>query len=108
MKMKLLKKVNKQVNKCYELYGKYASFSEAMAILEEEHRELWQEHSKHQLDFDRIEAEIVDNIMKNGTNIKMIDGSEKKFKNIYLFESESFKDLEYVFYKYIFFFSVNT
>ena len=31
----------------------------------------------------------------------MIDGSEKKFKNIYLFESDSFKDLEYVFYKYI-------
>ena len=54
----------------------------------------------------KLVSEIVDNIykdfeMKNGTNIKMIDGSEKKFKNIYLFESDSFKDLEYVFYKYI-------
>lgn len=58
----LLNKVNIQVNKCYEKYSSYASFSEAMAVLEEEHRELWQEHSKHQLDFDRIEAKIVDNI----------------------------------------------
>ncbi len=54
----------------------------------------------------KLISEIVDNIykdfeMKNQTNIAMHDGSEKKFKNIYLFESESFKDLEYVFYKYI-------
>lgn len=59
----LLNKVNAQVEKCYEWYGSYASFSEAMAVLEEEHRELWEEHRKHQLDFDRIEAEIVDNIV---------------------------------------------
>lgn len=59
----LLNKVNTQIEKCYEKYGSYASFSEAMAVLEEEHKELWQEHSKHQLDFDRIEAEIIDNIV---------------------------------------------
>ena len=58
----LIDKVNAQIEKCYNKYGSYASFSEAMAVLEEEHRELWQEHSKHQLDFDRIEAEIIDNI----------------------------------------------
>ena len=59
----LLDKVNEQIKKCYEKYGEYVSFSEAMAVLEEEHKELWEEHSKHDLDFDRIEAEIIDNVV---------------------------------------------
>ena len=63
MDIKLLNKINAQLQKCYDKYGDYYSFSEAMAVLEEEHRELWDEHRKHQLDFDRIEAEIVDNIV---------------------------------------------
>ena len=62
MNKDLLNKIKTQVEKCYNKYGSYDSFSEAMAVLEEEHKELWQEHSKRQLDFDRIEAEIVDNI----------------------------------------------
>ena len=59
----LLNKISEQMDKCYERYGSYTSFSEAMAVLHEEHNELWQEHSKHELDFDRIEAEIIDNIV---------------------------------------------
>ena len=59
----LLDKVNTQLQKCYDKYGDYYSFSEAMAVLYEEHNELWKEHSKHELDFDRIEAEIIDNIV---------------------------------------------
>lgn len=58
----LLNRVSEQVEKCYERYGDYASYSEAMAVLHEEHNELWQEHAKHELDFKRIEAEIIDNI----------------------------------------------
>lgn len=59
----LLDKVNAQLQKCYDKYGDYYSFSEAMAVLHEEHNELWKEHSKHELDFDCIEAEIIDNIV---------------------------------------------
>lgn len=61
--IELLNKVNAQLKDCYNKHGDYASYSEAMAILHEEHNELWLEHSKHNLDFDRIEAEIIDNIV---------------------------------------------
>ena len=60
MNIDVLNKVTEQVNKCYEKYGEYASFSEAMSILQEEIWELWEEHRKHELDFNRIESEIID------------------------------------------------
>ena len=60
MNIDLLNKVTEQLNNCYEKYGNYASFSEAMSILREEFEELWAEHKKHNLDFQRIEAEIID------------------------------------------------
>ena len=54
----------------------------------------------------KLISETVDNIykdyeMKIGTNITMKDKTVKEFKTIYLFESDAFKDLELVFYKYI-------
>ena len=61
--IELLNKINSQLDKVREKYGDYASFSEAMAVLHEEHNELWKEHSKHKLDFDRIESEIIDNLV---------------------------------------------
>ena len=60
MNRELLNKVSEQVSKCRNKYGDYASFSEAMSILREEFEELWAEHKKHNLDFQRIESEIVD------------------------------------------------
>lgn len=58
-----LNKINAQLEECYDKYGEYFSFSEAMAVLHEEHNELWQEHSKHELNFNRIKEEIIDNIV---------------------------------------------
>lgn len=60
MNIKLLNKVSEQIRQCREKYGNYASFSEAMSILREEFEELWAEHKKHNLDFQRIESEIID------------------------------------------------
>lgn len=58
----LLNKVSEQVEKCYERYGEYSSFHESMSVFREENEELWDECKKHELDFKRIEAEIIDNI----------------------------------------------
>lgn len=60
MNIDLLNRVTEQINDCYEKYGDYASFSEAMSIFREEFEELWSEHKKHNLDFQRIESEIID------------------------------------------------
>ena len=60
MNIKLLNKVSEQIRQCREKYGNYASFSEAMSILREEFEELWAEHKRKQLDFERIEEEICD------------------------------------------------
>ena len=54
----------------------------------------------------KLISETVDNIykdyeMKLGTDITMKDNSIKQFKTIYLFETDAFRDLELVFYKYI-------
>ena len=35
--------MNQQVSECYNKYGKYASFHEAMAVFQEEVEELWNE-----------------------------------------------------------------
>lgn len=56
-------KVSKQLNDCYKKHGNYASFSEAMSVLREEFEELWDEHKKKELNFDRIESEIIDNLV---------------------------------------------
>ena len=60
MNIKLLIKVSEQIRQCRKKYGSYASFSEAMSILREEFEELWAEHKRKQLDFERIEEEICD------------------------------------------------
>lgn len=60
MNIDILNKVTEQVENCYNKYGSYASFSEAMSILREEFEELWAEHKRKQLDFERIEEEICD------------------------------------------------
>lgn len=60
MNIKLLNKVSEQVSKCRNKYGSYASFSEAMSILREEFEELWAEHKRKELNFERIEEEICD------------------------------------------------
>lgn len=60
MNIDLLNRVSEQVNQCRAKYGDYASFSEAMSILREEFEELWAEHKKKRLNFERIEAEICD------------------------------------------------
>lgn len=60
---KLKERVKKQVLRCYEKYGKYSSFHEAMSVLREEFEELWEECKKKDKDFQNIENEIIDNIV---------------------------------------------
>lgn len=60
MNIDLLNKTYAQVEKCRSKYGDYASFSEAMSILREEFEELWAEHKRKKLNFERIEEEICD------------------------------------------------
>ena len=52
--------MKQQVSKCYNKYGKYASFHEAMAVFQEEVEELWNECKKKTRDFEHIESEIID------------------------------------------------
>lgn len=56
-------KIKNQLAKCYEKYGLYSSFHEGMSVLREEFEELWVECKKKELDFERIESEIIDNIV---------------------------------------------
>ena len=54
--------VNKQIQKCYEKYGEYASAHEAFAVLQEEVEELWDEIKKKPKlrDYNKIHSEIID------------------------------------------------
>ena len=63
MEEKLKTKIQQQLNNCYNKYGEYASFHEAMSVLREEFEELWQECKKKELDFEEIENEIIDNLV---------------------------------------------
>lgn len=63
MNINLLYKIQKQIEKCYLKYGKYASFHEAMSVFREEFEELWEECKKKDLDFEKIEQEIIDNLV---------------------------------------------
>jgi len=63
MDVNLLSKIQAQIDKAYEKHQEYASFAEAMSIFREEFEELWQECKKKELDFERIEAEIIDNLV---------------------------------------------
>ena len=56
----LEKILNNQLNKCYRKYGDYASFHEAMSVFREEFEELWYECKQKNLDFNKIEGEIID------------------------------------------------
>ena len=54
----------------------------------------------------KLIQETVDNIykdqeLKNGNNITLKNGNVVEFKDYYLYESDAFKTLEYVFYKYV-------
>ena len=60
MNIKLLNRVSKQVSKCRNKYGNYASRHEFIGVLIEEIEELKQEVFKKEPDFDRLGAEIVD------------------------------------------------
>jgi NTP pyrophosphatase (non-canonical NTP hydrolase) len=60
MNINLLYKIQKQTEKCYLKYGKYASFHEAMSVCREEFEELWEECKRKELDFEKIENEIID------------------------------------------------
>ena len=63
MDINLLTKIQDQLDKCYEKYGEYFSFHEAMSVFREEFEELWQECKKKELDFECIESEIIDNVV---------------------------------------------
>lgn len=63
MNINLLYKIQKQTEKCYLKYGKYASFHEAMSVFREESEELWEECKKKELNFEKIEQEIIDNLV---------------------------------------------
>lgn len=61
MKPKELETVlNSQLEKCYRKHGDYASFHEAMSVFREECEELWYECKQKNLDFNKIEGEIID------------------------------------------------
>ena len=62
MDINLLNKIQEQIDKIRAKYNDYMSFHEAMSVFREEFEELWQECKKKELDFDRIEAEIIDNL----------------------------------------------
>ena len=61
--MNINDKIQKQIDKCYSLYGSYTSSHEAMGVLFEEIDELWEEIKKKQIDTDRIGSEIIDCIV---------------------------------------------
>lgn len=63
MNINLLYKIQKQTEKCYLKYGKYASFHESMSVFREEFEELWEECKKKELNFEKIEQEIIDNLV---------------------------------------------
>ncbi len=63
MNINLLYKIQKQTEKCYLKHGKYASFHEAMSVFREEFEELWEECKKKELNFEKIEQEIIDNLV---------------------------------------------
>ena len=63
MNINLLYKIQKQIEKCYLKYGNYASFHEAMSVFREEFEELWEECKKKELNFEKIEQEIIDNLV---------------------------------------------
>ena len=63
MKKELKIRIEQQLEKCYDKYGEYTSFHEAMSVLREEFEELWQECKKKELDFEVIENEIIDNLV---------------------------------------------
>ena len=63
MEEKLKTRIEQQLNSCYNKYGEYASFHEAMSVLREEFEELWQECKKKELDFEEIENEIIDSLV---------------------------------------------
>lgn len=56
----LQKDVFLKLEKCYGKYSAYASFHEAMSVFREEFEELWEECKKKELDFEKIENEIID------------------------------------------------
>lgn len=63
MNINLLYKIQKQIEKCNLKYGKYASFHESMSVFREEFEELWEECKKKELNFEKIEQEIIDNLV---------------------------------------------
>lgn len=63
MNINLLYKIQKQIEKCYLKYGKYVSFHESMSVFREEFEELWEECKKKELNFEKIEQEIIDNLV---------------------------------------------
>jgi hypothetical protein len=56
-------KIKNQLQSVYEKYGKYASAHEAMGVLFEEIDELWLEIKQKELNFERLESEIIDCIV---------------------------------------------
>lgn len=56
-------KIEKRLEKCYQKYGKYYSFHESMSVFREEFEELWEECKKKELNFEKIEQEIIDNLV---------------------------------------------
>lgn len=60
MNIDFVNKIYNQIQSCRKKHGDYASFKESLAILFEEVQELWEESRKHELDFNKIEAEIID------------------------------------------------
>ena len=60
MDINLLNKIQEQIDECYQKYGEYASLKEALAVLQEEVFEIFEESRKHELDFDCIKNEICD------------------------------------------------
>lgn len=62
MELDMLNKVTSQIDTCNKKYGNFASLHEAYGVFKEEFRELENEIFKKNRDFDRIEAEIIDNL----------------------------------------------
>lgn len=60
MNTELINKIYKQVESCRNKYGDYSGRHEAYGVLSEEVFELQQEIFKKQVDFEKLEAEIID------------------------------------------------
>lgn len=56
-------KIKNQLQSVYDKHGKYASAHEAMSVLREEFEELWDEVKQKELNFERLESEIIDCIV---------------------------------------------